>query len=228
MKNPLQALRALRAFYSFARLAKDPNRLDEVFEVSDALATPELMQPIVDEIKKTPSVARAFVDGHRIAIDLKSLAAMPEGSFGRAYADHMIAANLDPGAIPTLPAETEIGYFRAHLYETHDIWHVATGFGTDWKGELGLQAFYLAQIPGSLPAILLAVGFVRVALFEMTGTKAFVDGVVHGWKMGRVARPFFGVRWDELFPLPVAEVRAYLGIEERDVQAAKVPVPLAA
>jgi ubiquinone biosynthesis protein Coq4 len=33
-------------------------------------------------------------------------------------------------------------------YETHDIWHVVTGFHTDVAGELGLQAFYLAQFPG--------------------------------------------------------------------------------
>ncbi len=32
-----------------------------------------------------------------------------------------------------------------HLYQTHDIWHVVTGWGNDLPGEVGLGGFYSAQ-----------------------------------------------------------------------------------
>lgn len=32
-----------------------------------------------------------------------------------------------------------------HFYQTHDIWHVVTGWGNDLPGELELGTFYAAQ-----------------------------------------------------------------------------------
>jgi len=218
----LRPLRALKAFYSLARLVHDPDRLDEVFEMSDALATPEAMRPMVDELAKDPVVARSLEERHRIRIDLAELRRLPEGTLGRTFAEHMIAAKLDPAALPTLPSDDATQFFRAHLYETHDVWHVATGFGTDLVGELGLQAFYLAQIPGPLPSLLVAVGFLRSALFDRELTGPFMEALVRGWRMGKTARPLFGVRWDEHWGQPLAEVRRRLGLDPEDVAAGGV------
>ncbi|MBX3222976.1 MAG: hypothetical protein KF795_20865 [Labilithrix sp.] len=218
----LNPLRALKAFYSLARLVRDPNRLDEVFEMSDALATKEALGPIVERLAEDPVVARSLEERHRIRVDLAALRRLPEGTLGRTFAEHMFAANLDPAALPDLASDDPIAFFRAHLYETHDIWHVVTGFGTDLVGELGLQAFYLAQIPGPLPALLVAVGFVRSGLVDDTLTVPFMDALVRGWRMGRSAEPLFGVKWDELWELPVREVRAKLGVDASDVAAGGV------
>ena len=223
----LPPLRALKAFYSLARLVHDPDRLGEVFEMSDALATREATQPMIDHLVKDPVVARSLEERHRIRIDLAELRRLPEGTLGRAFADHMAAANLDPGALPTLSSEDAHGFFRAHLYETHDIWHVVTGFGTDVVGELGLQAFYQAQIPGALPSLLLAVGFVRSALFDRELTVPFMEALVRGWRMAKAARPLFGVRWDELWTVPLADVRRDLGLADAEDQLVAA-TPLAA
>ncbi|MDF2694275.1 MAG: hypothetical protein K0S65_2658 [Labilithrix sp.] len=209
----MKLFRALKAIYSLARLVHDPDRLDEVFEVSDALATPDQIRPMVDRLARDPVVARSFEERHRISVDLAALRQLPEGTLGRSFAEHMIAAKLDPSALPTLTSGDRLSYFRAHLYETHDIWHVATGFGTDLVGELGLQAFYLAQIPGSLPALLLGVGFVRSAIFDQELSGPFMEALVRGWEMGKSARPLFGVHWDELWNEPLADVRRSLGLE---------------
>lgn len=217
--GPLDAARAL---YRLVRLVQDPNRLDEVFEMADALGKPEALNPIVEEIAKDPFVARAFEERHRIEVDLASLRKLPEGTLGRAFAAHMDAAKLDPSALPTLPDSDRVLYFRAHLYETHDIWHAVTGFGVDFVGELGLQGFYLAQIPGPLPALLVATGFVRSAIYDRHLIKPFMNELIRGWRMGASAKPFFGVKWDEMWSLPLSEVRARLGIEEQDARAGGV------
>ena len=217
-------LRAAQALYRLARLVKDPDRLGDVFEMSDALASPETLAPIVDELAKDPFAAAALAERHRIRIDLVELRALPHGTLGRAFADHMDAAGLDPSALPALESGDRLSFFRAHLYETHDIWHVATGFDVDPAGEIGLQAFYLAQIPGALPALLIAVGFVRGAFFDPNLLEPMMDDVVRGWRMGKRAKTLFGVHWDELWALPLSEVRARLGIDEADARAGGLSV----
>lgn len=230
MPKLLNAYRNVRALFSLAMLVRDPNRLNEVFEMADALATPETMTPVIDRLIKIspPEVARAIEERHRLArIDLRSLQALPEGTLGREFAEHMLHNNLDPTALPDLPSPDRISFFRAHLYETHDIWHVVTGYGTDLVGELALQGFYLAQIPGPLPALLIAVGFLRSALVDTDLTTPFMDALMSGYRMGKESTPLFGVHWDEWWTTPIDEVRATLGVtlqgksaSTRDVLAA--------
>jgi ubiquinone biosynthesis protein Coq4 len=114
--------------------------------------------------------------------------------------------------MPHLETPDDHSFLRAHLYETHDVWHVVTGFATDWRSEIGLQAFYLAQIPGPLSAALLGVGCLRLAAYDMKSRDGVMDAVVHGWTMGKRARAFFGVRWNHLWSTPLDEVRARLGV----------------
>jgi ubiquinone biosynthesis protein Coq4 len=148
-----------------------------------------------------------------VRFDLAELDALPPGTLGRVFADHMRKNDLDPAAIPTLDASDDLAFLRAHLYETHDIWHAVTGYDTDVAGELGLQAFYAAQAPGGLPWMLLAMGFLNTALYEMGDRERRFDAIARGWEMGRRARPLFGTRWDELWTTPVDEVRRSLGVE---------------
>jgi ubiquinone biosynthesis protein COQ4 len=217
--------RTIKALYSVAQLVRDPHKLNEVFEIADALATAEALDPVIHRLRKAESVDRAFADKHRIVVSIPTLRKLPEGTLGRALAEHMIAANLDPRSIPTLPSSTDMDYFRAHLYETHDIWHVVTGFGTDFVGELGLQGFYLSQIPSPLPSLLLAVGFLRSAIYDHALAEPLVEEIVRGWTLGRATPPLFGARWDELWELPLAEVRRRVGMADF---SARDRLPLAA
>lgn len=212
----LSPFRAAKALYSLAALVRDPNRLGEVFEMSDALASPDVIAPVIAELARDPRCAAALDEKHRFRIDLRELSALPPGTLGRALADQMRAQGLDPSALPSLDAPDRHSFFRAHLYETHDVWHVVTGFGTDWRGEIGLQAFYAAQIPGPLPSMLLAVGFLRTAIYEREAATPILDEVTRGSVMGRRASPLFGVHWDELWDVPLETVRRSLGLDPID------------
>ena len=125
----------------------------------------------------------------------------------------MLRAGLDPSALPTLEANDDSGYLRAHLYETHDIWHAVTGFHTDVAGELGLQAFYLAQIPSRLSSAILAGGFINTVAYAFPDRDARMRQIVRGWVLGKRAKNFFGVDWASLWATPLDEVRALLGVE---------------
>jgi ubiquinone biosynthesis protein Coq4 len=208
----LSPLRTMKTLYALGVLVRDPNQLSKVFEMADALATPELLGPMVDVLAKDPEGARAFAEKPRLRIDLAELRVLPEGTLGREFADHMLANGLDPAAMPHLETPDDHSFLRAHLYETHDVWHVVTGFATDWPAEIGLQAFYLAQIPGPLSAALVGVGCLRLAAYDMRSRDGVMDAVVYGWTMGKRARALFGVRWNDLWSVPLSEVRARLGV----------------
>lgn len=214
----LNPLRTIKALYSLARLVDDPDRLGDVFEIADALASPKILEPIVTRLSADPRIAEAFATRHRLRVSIAELRRLPEGTLGREFAEHMVANDLDPAALPTLASPDRYEYFRAHLYETHDLWHLLTGFSTDYVGELGLQGFYLAQIPARLPALLLATGFLRVGLIDESLIPALGAELVRGYRMGAAAKPLFGVRWEELWSTPLAEVQRHFGLEPTEAR----------
>lgn len=222
----LRVLAGLKALRGFITLVRDPREIDGVFTISDALRTPADVQPMVDWFRRDPTGRRALDERPRLDLDLDRLGRLPPGTLGRAYADHMNGNSFDPKGFPNLPSGNAVDFVSAHLYDTHDVWHVVTGFGTDVAGELGLQAFYLAQFPAKLGVTLLAAG-----MLNTLGPRGFDDRdrrmreVVRGWMLGRTSRPLFGVRWDDLWALPLAEVRARLGVDTAAVESRLDGIP---
>jgi ubiquinone biosynthesis protein Coq4 len=207
-------IRKVRGLVAMVRLVRDPNRLDEVFEIIDSLSSDEILDHMIEEFRKDPRGARALVERPRVGrLDLTELRALPRGTLGREYAEHMIANGLDPSAIPTLPSHDARSFVKAHLYESHDVWHVVTGFQTDVPGELGLQAFGLAQFPSRLAAILIAGGLLHAVISKFDERDARMREIVRGWRMGRRAQKLFGVRWGELWAKPLGEIRHDLDVD---------------
>jgi ubiquinone biosynthesis protein Coq4 len=203
-----------RTLYSFVDLVKHPEHLDRVFEIADGLTKQhvDVLERMRDHFVKSPAGAAALSEKPRLRLDVPTLLRLPEGSCGRVFAEHMRKNNLDPAALPSLEVKTELDFVRAHLYESHDVWHAVTGFDTDVAGELGLQAFYAAQAPGGLPWMLMGMGFLNTALYSMDDRERRFDAIAKGWEMGRRSQPLFGVRWDRLWSTPMDEVRRSLGV----------------
>lgn len=214
-----------RALGGFVRLVRDPREIRGVFVIADAMRTPELVQPLVDWFERDPVGREAIARRRRPTIDLRRLGALPEGTLGRVYADHMRAQGFDPKDFPSLPSGTPHDYVSAHLYDTHDVWHVVTGFGTDVAGELGLQAFYLAQFPAKLGLTLLAAGFLNTLGPGFDDRDRRMREVVRGWLLGRTSAALFGVDWDALWDVPLAEVRARLRVDPDASEARLADVP---
>jgi ubiquinone biosynthesis protein COQ4 len=210
----IQRIRRMRGVLSMVRLVRDPDRLGEVFAMADALVKPEILDEMVAAFSRDAKGARALEERPRVGnIDLAALRELPEGTLGRVYADHMIENGLDPTALPSMEAPTPRAYVRAHLYESHDIWHAVTGFRTDVAGELGLQAFNLAQFPSRLAVGLLAMGLLNAVIFHFDETERRMAQITRGWAMGKRARPLFGTAWSSMWGHKMDDVRRDLGID---------------
>lgn len=210
-----QMLRPIYGLKAFVTLVRNPDALEKVFELRDVLDDPAFLERAVAHFGEEEPGRSALAERPRLGrVELDALMRLPEGTLGRAFAEHMRKAGLDPAAIPTLPARTAGEYVPAHFYETHDIWHVVTDFGVDVAGELGLQAFYLAQFTAPLPLVILSAGMLNALFFKADDSDRRMGEIVRGYRLGKAAKTFFGVRWAEMWGTPLVEVRRRLGVPE--------------
>jgi ubiquinone biosynthesis protein COQ4 len=223
MRNPIQLA---RLFVSMTRLTLDLKRLDDVIAINDALMKlrkPRDTNALVAELLQSPSVAEALRTRHRLAaVDLYSLLQMPRDTLGGAYAHFMVERGLSPLSLPALAAQSEPDYILAHIYETHDLWHVVTGFDTDTTGETALQAFYLAQQRSYLPFFALSAVLLNTAFFAYDQKDARLTAMTSGWLLGKRAKKLLGIDWRAHFERPLTELRRELSLQRGESTRAAV------
>ena len=119
--------------------------------------------------------------------------------------------NLTPESlIDPRPITTAAEYITHRLRETHDIIHVLTGFGIDGPGELGLQAFNLAQVRSPLAVLLIFGGL----LGTLQDDEPLLRALARGFEMGLAARCQTGAKHGEGWERPLADWRRELGLPE--------------
>lgn len=221
--RPLVALRALQD------LVRDPDDLPQVFKIIEALPGKSLDR-VVKRTKRSASGARLLAGrpdlGARLS-DRSALAALPPGTLGRAYyelterakisAQGIVDASMVSREAP-LPEDPELEWVGNRMRDSHDLWHVVTGYQTDVIGELALLAFTLAQAPHL--GIGLIVGFGYLQRYPQVN-----EHIRKGYRRGRRAAWLPAVEWEALLDQPLDAVRAQLGIDEIP---AYEPIPSAA
>jgi ubiquinone biosynthesis protein COQ4 len=219
VRNPFRYLAAV-----FRLIRTDPSQAtDDAAVVEMGFARSKLgrrfarWEQAVAALKADPRTAASFA-ARRLSgpIELEKLERLPAGSLGCEFARHCRLRSLDPNLIH-VPPDDEVGWFLNHLYQTHDIWHVVTGWGNDLPGEVGLGAFYAAQLRS--PTFF---GYmVALIFFNVIWRRADLDEVFAafsaGFAGGRKAQPIFGTDWGSLWELPIEQVRERFAIDRAGI-----------
>jgi ubiquinone biosynthesis protein COQ4 len=174
-------------------------------------------EEMVASLNRDPRTAEALRERKAFGpIDVVGLAGLPDGSLGRVFADHCKARQIDPNLIYVPPTD-EVGWLLNHLYQTHDIWHVITGWGNDLTGEVGLGGFYCAQF-GSPPffGYMMALINLNVILRRSNLDEVFA-AFSSGYRAGKRTEPMFGVDWDELWDVPIDDVRSRFAVDRSEI-----------
>lgn len=212
--------RMTKAAVQVVRTIRNPERLEDILALAGVLVPPEALRRLTDTLWHIPSAAEALRERPRLGtVDLHALRTLPPGTLGQAFAEHILGNGLDLNSLPQLPAHTDAEYVRAHLQEVHDIWHVLTGFGTQVAGEMGLQAFSLAQLGSPFAAGIVTGGMANTLLFAFSERDVRMRAIVRGWLLGKRARPLFGGAWARMWERPLEEVRAEFGLDVGGVDA---------
>ena len=214
VRNPLRVLLAMWRVVKDIRNTEEAGIVEIAFARSRVARRVARWDSVIERMREDASVRDAFKQRRRLDwIDVEELSTRPEGSLGRAFATHLQTNGLDPNLVK-VPGDDDVSYFLDQLYQTHDLWHVVSGCGTDEPGELAVGGFYVAQTNAPFFAFLLGLIFFNTAFSRPAQLQARMEGLARGYLAGRNAAPFFGVDWAILWDTPLAQVRRDLGIEE--------------
>ena len=216
-RNPLRVLRAAW------RLVRDLGATREATILEDAFSR----SPWLRKYAGWDSVVARLLPGTWSSEGLQSLPRLPQldldelietcptGSLGQVLAAHMQRCGLNPNIFRPAQVSTPDDYAIVHLTETHDIWHVVTGFGNDEPGEIALVSFYCSHTGAPIFILLLAVALLNTALFNHRKTAARFEAIVEGWNAGKRARCLFGIDWSAQWQRPIGDIRRELDLPDR-------------
>jgi ubiquinone biosynthesis protein COQ4 len=219
IKNPLRVAQALWRVTQDLSRTEDAAIVQIAFARSRRFARFAQWEQVAERLSSDPRVDRVLKDRPRLGwIDAAALSQLPEGTLGRTFSDHMDCKGMSPNLVEPLTVDTPGSFVLAHFGETHDIWHLVTGYGMDELGEASLIGFYSAQF-GQAPhfALLLGILFLNTAFFRPSDFRRRMDAMTLGWEAGKSADSLFGRDWAGLWNTPIREVRESLGLRGEPV-----------
>lgn len=222
----------LDAFLAMANLVKGGVKLSVnsgdnsgVSDIARSFRNTESMTYWIERIRKHPKGALVLKNkpGVRavggfyqpINFDLATYRALPEGTLGRAYAKFMDDHGFSPDFYEVEKAKEgdDVGYMLIRMAQSHDLWHVLTGFDGSVNGEQGIQAFGLAQNQ-SPAAIVIMAGDLVINAFanqpvELCKKLAFMS---LGFRLGSKADLLAAQDWESLMEASLDAIRRDLRI----------------
>ncbi|HEX4182864.1 MAG TPA: Coq4 family protein [Caulobacteraceae bacterium] len=205
------ALKALR------RLLADKDDTGQVFEIMGAL-NGDSTQKGYQRLLGTANGGRLAYERVELAprlMDAAWLDSFAPDTVGAAYRDFVRSENLSAEGLAEIsrqnrPAEQAHPYawFGRRTRDSHDIWHILTGYHRDGLGEACLVAFSYAQT-GSLGWAVIALG---AALQSRDPRYPYTRAIWQGYQRGKAAKWLAGEDYERLMNEPLEAARRRLNI----------------
>ena len=219
MQNPI--LKGLQSVLSKLLLAKSFTSmllgnysLDAVGDLAYGLLGTSAYDRLAEYLNQDPACAALIRDRYiPPSHDLNALLSLPPDSLGYIYATQMKKTGFDPNLHVGMTAQSDAEYVELRLSQTHDLWHIITGFGTSLADEIGLQAFHLPQFPYPLATMLVASSLISTTLREPATLPQLLEVIAQGFQMGKAAKPLFAQKWEEGWEKPLTQWQAELDIQ---------------
>jgi ubiquinone biosynthesis protein COQ4 len=222
-ERPEAKYRPLRAVRNFQKLMQDKEDTAAVFKIFESLPSKDFLPRIAslvlsdkgEELRKAEPWLPEVLDDHA------ALRRTPKGSLAHAYCDFMEAEGLSAAG---LVAESErsgrprfpdlVEWYINRSRDTHDLFHILTGYGRDALGEASVLLFTHGQMPSQGHLLIGYAGAANIKKMAK-GTKAPVFGAVReAHRTGKGAPQLIAQPIRELLARPLAEVRAEMRIPE--------------
>lgn len=205
------------SLYAAFRLARNPQATRFVFLIGDTqdnIAESERRLGKFPDPFRSSALEALWQSGYRAErYDIEKLACMPEDTLGGAYGRHMQANGLRPDYYQEAAPRHRMQFLRQRMRQTHDIWHVLTGYGCDEFDEVGIQGFYAGQYTSSMAAIIAAGAFLKsIVRGRFNELHRHMDAFCEGYCAGKRAEPLLAVRWEALWNEKVEDLRQRYGI----------------
>jgi ubiquinone biosynthesis protein COQ4 len=207
------------ALKALGRLLSDKEDTGQVFEIMRALNGDSTVKGY-NRMLGTPQGGRLAYERVELAprlMDNAWLDSFAPGTVGAAYRDFIRSENLSAEGLAQISRERRGQVEDAHPYawfgrrirDTHDIWHILSGYHRDGTGEACLVAFSYAQTR-ALGWALIAAGAGWRAL--KAGSRPHVRAIWQGYQRGKAAKWLPGEDFTALMGEPLEAARRRLNI----------------
>ncbi len=221
--RPEARYRPLRAVHNFQKLMKDKEDTSLVFKIFESLPSKNFLPRVAElALSERGEFLRATEPAlPEILDDHAALRRTPKGSLAHAYCDFMEAEGLTAAGLvaesdrtgrPRFPDLIE--WFISRSRDTHDLFHVLTGYGRDALGEQCVLLFTHGQSPSQGH---LLIGYAGAANIKkmVKGSAAPVFGAVReAHRTGKGAPQLMAQPIRQLLERPLDEVRSALRIPQ--------------
>jgi len=220
-ERPRPRIRPLTAMRHMKKLIADKEDTEQVFHIINALNGRHLVGEL-DAFLETPA-GRARLAERRdlpgLLDDHGPLKRLPEGTVGRAYVAFMEREGLTAAG---LVAEYDkfssrrygdlVEWFANLKRDTHDLFHVLSGYGRDGLGEASLLAFTHGQSGGGRGTLFIAYMGCREARRMLPRHIDPMACFHEGRRNGKAAAKIIAEDIPALLEMPLDGARARLGI----------------
>ena len=218
---PVNYLRAAKAMYDLTRDKEDTTHVFNCIRSVNGTSTEAAFQRFCASetgrlsMEEPLRLLRAMDDRER-------LRALPEDTFGRAYARFMDREGLSTNGVQeaAVAAGTDYDMLRReypwayayfwHQNLSHDLYHVLTGYGRDALGEGSVLRFTYEHSGSNGIKFISRFAGLRVRLEDLRIPAGAI--LREAGRLGREANDFITADWASLLDLPLAEVCARLNV----------------
>ncbi len=206
------AARAMRA------LLHNPEDTAQVFRIIEALSGKNGIRTLA-KFRRTSTGTALLRDRPELLdtlLDRESLSRLPAGSLGREYLNFLDSEGITAEGLKQASVEgrtrdpkdlpPELEFLRNRMRDTHDLWHVVTGYKGDLIGEASLLAFSFAQTKNPGVGFIVAIALIRGR--EPWVRRMILQGLVRGLRAAWLPV----ADWEHLLALPLYEVRHLLRV----------------
>jgi ubiquinone biosynthesis protein COQ4 len=191
-------------------LLRDPKRVDQVLLLADTVNV-RAYRRIGARMKET-ACGRRLIDARAVwtKSSMHRLGSLPDGVLGREYQRFLADNALSPEGLSSPPRIDDpiAAYVARRLRQTHDVWHVLTGYEPDVRGEILLQAFTFAQVRSPSALLIVLFGLLRWMWFY----KSLVVDVVTAYRRGKRAGFLAAIRWEDEWSTPLVALQKRLAL----------------
>lgn len=222
--RPKPKRRPLKAWRHMQNLIADKEDTEQVFHIIEALnggsSRKDFLRFMASQNGPRLLAQRSYLPD--ILDDHAPLLALPEGTVGRAYVEFMEREGLTArGLVEESQANREqyeqfdddLLWYNNRLRDTHDMYHVLTGYGRDALGEDALLGYTHSQHGGLGVSFIAFMGNRQIAK-QAPKSARVKDVLAEGRRNGKAAKRIIEEDIIALLDQPIDEVRKRLNIAE--------------
>uniref|UniRef100_A0A667YXW5 Ubiquinone biosynthesis protein COQ4 homolog, mitochondrial n=2 Tax=Myripristis murdjan TaxID=586833 RepID=A0A667YXW5_9TELE len=211
--NPIQ--KALLAVGSGVAALQNPYRHDMVAVLGETTGHLALIN-LRDRMRNDPEGYTVLTERPRIrlsTLDLKKMASLPDGSFGREYLRFLEENHVTPDSRADVKFvdNEELAYVMQRYREVHDLLHTLLGMPTNMLGEVAVKWFEAAQT--GLPMCVLGAALGPLRLNTSRLQQLFTSLGPWALQSGRQARCVLSMFYERRWEQSLEDLRHELNIE---------------